>query len=222
MWVGFVLRSHLAGVHIWFVTSRAGGPIHIKLIGRNPLGGHVGTDERDRCSPESAVRSNQVHSLGNNNNNNNYNNNSNRRQNESLQHRLPASEENHQEGVRELPYCGLSTLFLIHELQYQRFCQCQSQLSGGPEVSRRADSSTVRHPGRESSLSASAGKHIGDRSSGWPDVPLAKAEKGQCSTNSNKHSVTSGKWGKHLFPERWELSFLTQRIAKYLLFHKID
>lgn len=164
MWVGFVLRSHLSGVHIWFVTSRAGGPIHIKPIGRNPLEGHVSTDARARCSPISTVRSNPVHSLGNNNNNNN--NNSNRRQNESLQHRLPASEENHQEGVRELPYCGLPTLFLIHELQYQRFCQCQSQLSGGPEVSRRAGASTVRHPGRESSLSASAGEHIGDRSSG--------------------------------------------------------
>lgn len=40
-----VSRSHLAaGVLIWFVTSHAGGPIHIKLIGRNPLGGNVGTD----------------------------------------------------------------------------------------------------------------------------------------------------------------------------------
>lgn len=57
MWAGFVLRSHLAGVHIWFMTSRAGGPIHIKLIGRNPLGGHVGTDAHGTPrSPVSAVQ----------------------------------------------------------------------------------------------------------------------------------------------------------------------
>lgn len=37
-------RSRLAGVHIWFVTSLAGGPIHIKLISRNPLGGYVSID----------------------------------------------------------------------------------------------------------------------------------------------------------------------------------
>lgn len=40
----FCWRSHLAGVHIWFVTSRAGGPVLIKPIGRNPLGGHVDAD----------------------------------------------------------------------------------------------------------------------------------------------------------------------------------
>lgn len=50
---GSLLRAHLAGVHIWFVTSRAGGPIHIKLMGRNPLGGNVGTDEHG--APRSPV-----------------------------------------------------------------------------------------------------------------------------------------------------------------------
>lgn len=172
-------------------------------MGRNPLGGHVETDARGFV-----VLPYLAHSLGNNNNS------SVGRQNEGVQHRLPPSEENHQEGVREMPYCGLSTLFLIHELQHQRLRQCQSQLSGGPEVQRRAGASTVRHPGRKGSLSASGGEHIGYRGSGWPDVPLAEAEKGQCSTNSNKHPVTSGEWGQHLFPERWALSVWLQKLTK--------
>lgn len=61
----FELRSHLADVHIWFVTSRAGGPIHIKLIGRNPLRGHVGTDEHG--TPRSTETAVSDYSLGNNN-----------------------------------------------------------------------------------------------------------------------------------------------------------
>lgn len=47
-----------AGVHIWVSTSLTGGPIHIKPIGRNPLGGNVGTDSHwARCSPTFASSS---------------------------------------------------------------------------------------------------------------------------------------------------------------------
>ena len=163
------------------VTGR--GFIHIKLPGRNPL---VGLDAGLLAYPLCAFTSKPTRSLGN--------------QNEGVQHRLPPAEEDHQEGVRELPYCWLPTLFLVHELQHQRFGQCQPELGGGPEVQGRARALKVCHSGWESSVSAPGGEHIGHRGSGWPDVPLAKTEKGQRSTNSNKHSVASGERSKHLFP----------------------
>lgn len=130
---GLLPRSHLAGIHIWFVTSRAGGPIHIKPIGRNPLRGHVDTGAHGTPRSSGFIQQAIIIRAG--------------RQDEGLQHRLPPSEEDHPQGVRQLPYCGLPTLFLIHELQHQRLRQCQPQLSGGAEVPGRTGASAVRHPG---------------------------------------------------------------------------
>lgn len=73
--------------------------------------------------------------------------NSQQHQNEGVQHRLPPAEEDYQEGVWELPYCRLPTLFLIHELQHQRFGQRQPELGGGPEVQGRARALKVCHSG---------------------------------------------------------------------------
>ncbi len=87
-------------------------------------------------------------------------------QHEGLQHRLSTPEEDHTEGVWKLSDCGLQTVFLVLQLQYQRLRQCQLEFSGGPEVPRRSGASTVCHPGRDSAVSAPRGQHLRGRGSG--------------------------------------------------------